>query len=38
MTSSMNVFNGHQLQHGLAVIVREQTEGRGMFIQYSTVK
>ncbi|XP_029053815.2 biotin--protein ligase isoform X3 [Osmia bicornis bicornis] len=29
MSSSMNVFNGHQLQHGLAVIVRQQTEGRG---------
>ncbi|XP_003492639.1 biotin--protein ligase isoform X1 [Bombus impatiens] len=29
MTSSMDVFNGHQLGHGLAVIVRQQTQGRG---------
>lgn len=32
----MDIFNGHQLGHGLAVIVRQQTQGRGMtriFIQ-----
>lgn len=29
MTSSMDVFNGHKLWHGLAVIVRRQTNGRG---------
>ncbi|OAD57207.1 Biotin--protein ligase [Eufriesea mexicana] len=29
LSSSMDVLNGHQLQHGLAVIVRQQTKGRG---------
>ncbi|XP_043801888.1 biotin--protein ligase isoform X2 [Apis laboriosa] len=29
MTSSMDVFNGYKLGHGLAVIVRQQTQGRG---------
>ncbi|XP_026672843.1 biotin--protein ligase [Ceratina calcarata] len=29
MTSSMDVFNGHKLRHGLAVIVRQQTNGKG---------
>ncbi|KOC60318.1 Biotin--protein ligase [Habropoda laboriosa] len=29
MTSSMDALNGLQLQHGLAVIVRYQTKGRG---------
>ncbi|KAF3428083.1 hypothetical protein E2986_00055 [Frieseomelitta varia] len=31
MTSSMNIFNGHQLEHGLAVIIRQQTQGQGMY-------
>lgn len=31
MTSSMDIFNGHQLEHGLAVIVRQQTQGQGMY-------
>ncbi|KZC12067.1 Biotin--protein ligase [Dufourea novaeangliae] len=29
MTSSMDVTDGHDLQHGLAVICRQQTQGRG---------
>lgn len=31
MTSSMDVFNSYKLEHGLAVIVRQQTQGRGMY-------
>lgn len=27
----MDIFNGHQLEHGLAVIVRQQTQGQGMY-------
>ncbi|XP_076390314.1 holocarboxylase synthetase-like protein isoform X2 [Megachile rotundata] len=29
MTSSMDVVNGRPFQHGLAIIVRQQTKGRG---------
>lgn len=27
----MDVFNSYKLGHGLAVIVRQQTQGRGMY-------
>ena len=27
----MDIFNGYQLEHGLAVIVRQQTQGQGMY-------
>ncbi|XP_076625929.1 holocarboxylase synthetase-like protein isoform X2 [Colletes latitarsis] len=29
MTLTMDILNGHQFQHGLAVIARQQTQGRG---------
>lgn len=37
MTSSMDVFNGYKLGHGLAVIVRQQTQGRGMYYMWHLI-
>lgn len=33
----MDVFNGYKLGHGLAVIVRQQTQGRGMYYMWHLI-